>query len=247
MTAGGWNEGFFVDYYVGPDELTYSNILVTQFESCGGRKAFPMFDEPEYKSTFDLKVTLYGNEGYYALWNTDTIDVIQQNDSSVTYVFDRSPKMSSYLFSLSVVNYVYVEGTAPETGARMRVYSPKWVENIEFSSFALDAGIAILDGLSDFFGYNYSDAFQGVPKLDQIGFPNSGLGAMENWGLVTYDYTWLYTNTDKMTEFWTSDVAATVAHELVHQWTGNLITAEWWDELWVNMRINSFFYDLNCR
>ena len=109
VEAGSFNEGFFIDYYIGPNG-EFNNILVTQFESCGGRKAFPMFDEPEYKATFNLEVTLNGNEGYYALWNTDANEVIERSNSSVTYVFDRSPKMSSYLFSLSLVNYVYIEG-----------------------------------------------------------------------------------------------------------------------------------------
>jgi aminopeptidase N len=83
VEAGSFNEGFFIDYYIGPNG-EFNNILVTQFESCGGRKAFPMFDEPEYKATFNLEVTLNGNEGYYALWNTDANEVIERSTSSVT-------------------------------------------------------------------------------------------------------------------------------------------------------------------
>ena len=178
----------------------------------------------------------YQYEEYDAIFNT--LPHERRVDGTTNHVdFDETMIMSPYLLALVISEYQTdaVSDTAPDTNTLIRVHAPEYINNDKLGEYGLKAAAAIIDGFSDYFGFNYADAFApGRAKSDQIGIPDFAAGAMENWGLVTYQYYLIYVNDVDYVESAVASVAEVVAHELTHQWTGNLITCEWWDEIWIN-------------
>jgi puromycin-sensitive aminopeptidase len=147
-------------------------------------------------------------------------------------VFDTSPKMSTYLLAWAVGEFDYVQGVT-KGGVQLRVFSPPG--RAEQGKFALDVGIRSLDFFDDFFKVPYP-----LPKMDMICITEFAMGAMENWGLVTYRENALMIDEAKASPQSKQRVAIVVAHELAHQWFGNLVTMAWWDGLWLNEGFAAF-------
>ena len=199
-------------------------IVGTQFESHYAREAFPCVDEPAAKATFDLTISDYDKED--TILSNMPAKSEKDEGEYKTVVFETTPKMSTYLVAFVLGRFNSVS-THSLHGVKVTTYAAL---NHSKSSvkFANDIAAASLDFYDDSFGVPYP-----LPKMDQVALPDFEAGAMENWGLVTYREACLLVEKDSSL----SDkkyVAIVVAHELSHQWFGDLVTMAWWDNLWLN-------------
>ena len=196
---------------------------VTQMEATDARVAFPSFDEPAYKATFDI--TAIVDKGDTAISNNEIVSDTPGPGDQHTIKFATSPKMSSYLVALTVGDWKCEHDQVD--GIKLGVCTVPGKENL--THFPLEATKAILHYYNDYYGIKYP-----LPKLDQIAAPDFGAGAMENWGAIIYRETALLID-DKTASFGSKNsVADVIAHEVAHQWFGDLVTAAWWDDIWLN-------------
>ncbi|XP_042488485.1 aminopeptidase M1 [Macadamia integrifolia] len=199
------------------------NMAVTQFEPADARRCFPCWDEPACKATF--KITLTVPSELIALSNMPVIQEKVEGHLKKVY-FQESPIMSTYLVAAVVGLFDYVEGQTSD-GVKVRVYCQ--VGKDKQGKFALDVAVRTLELYKVYFATPYS-----LPKLDMVAIPDFSAGAMENYGLVTYRETALLYDEQHSAAVNKQRVAIVVAHELAHQWFGNLVTMEWWTHLWLN-------------
>ncbi|MDB5176124.1 MAG: peptidase [Candidatus Saccharibacteria bacterium] len=198
-------------------------LIATQFESHHSREAFPCIDEPEAKATFDL--TLTSPVGLTAIANTPVATQVEQDGALVTS-FETTPKMSTYLLAFIYGEMRYLEATT-SNGVLVRTYATP--DNVQHTQHALNVAVKVLEFFDDYFGIAYP-----LPKLDMAALPDFSAGAMENWGLVTYREVAMLLDENHGTIESRQYIAVVVAHELSHQWFGNLVTMKWWDDLWLN-------------
>lgn len=204
-------------------------MFSTQFESCDARRAFPCFDEPNLKATFEFEIEL--PEDQVALSNMPEKQTKKSKDGFKVVSFDRTPIMSTYLLAWAVGDFEYVEDfTKRKYGGKnlpVRVYTTRGLKHQ--GQYALDHAHQVIDYFSDIFGIEYP-----LPKSDLLAVHEFSHGAMENWGLVTYRTTAVLFDEENSDPKFKNRVAYVVAHELAHQWFGNLVTMDWWNELWLN-------------
>lgn len=214
-------KGFYRSTYEHNGEK--KNMAVTQFEPADARRCFPCWDEPACKATF--KITLDVPSDLVALSNMPIVD--EKVEGHVKTVFyQESPIMSTYLVAVVVGLFDYVEDRTSD-GVKVRVYCQVGKQNQ--GKFALHVAVKTLELYRVYFAVPYS-----LPKLDMIAIPDFAAGAMENYGLVTYRETALLYDEKHSAASNKQRVATVVAHELAHQWFGNLVTMEWWTHLWLN-------------
>ena len=214
--------GFYRSVYQRDGEQR--TMAVTQFEATDARRAFPCWDEPARKAVF--AVTLVVPEDRVAVSNMPPSAVETGDDGLKTVRFADTPVMSTYLLAFVVGDFDYVE-TETKEGVTVRVYTP--VGRKEQGRFALDVAARTLSFFDDYFGIPYP-----LPKMDLLAIPDFAAGAMENWGAVTYRETAILVDPEESSAGTRQRVAIIVAHELAHQWFGNLVTMEWWTHLWLN-------------
>ena len=199
-------------------------LLATQFESHYARRAFPCIDEPAAKATFD--VTLSTEKNVVVLGNMPIQSQREEDDLLVT-TFETTPRMSSYLLAW-VVGDLQHRTTQTKSGVDVSIWATK-AHDPHALSFAATTAANVIDFFNDYFGVPYP-----LPKSDHVALPDFSAGAMENWGLITYREIALLVdrhNTSLSTKHY---VATVIAHELSHQWFGNLVTMKWWNDLWLN-------------
>lgn len=215
--------GIYPSYYT--VDGVKKEVLSTQFESHFAREAFPCVDEPEAKATFDLALRFDQAEGELALSNMSEIDVENRKETGI-WKFETTPRMSSYLLAFVAGDLQGVTATT-KNGTLVGVYSTKAhpLSNLEFS---LDIAVRSIEFYEDYYGVKYP-----IPQSLHIALPDFSAGAMENWGLVTYREVYLVVD-ENSTFASRQQVALVIAHELAHQWFGNLVTMKWWDDLWLN-------------
>jgi aminopeptidase N len=204
----------------GKDKL----LLATQFESHHAREVFPCIDEPEAKATFDL--TLKGPKSHTFLSNTPEASSKDVGESKqVTFL--TTPIMSSYLLAF-VVGELHCVEAKNKSGIEMRTWASV-AQPKKFLKYANDEAVRIIDFFEDYFKTPFP-----LKKCDQVALPDFESGAMENWGLITYREVALLADPDNRSISSEQYVSMVVAHELSHQWFGNLVTMRWWDDLWLN-------------
>ncbi|RZT09955.1 aminopeptidase N [Duganella sp. CF402] len=219
------------DQPAGLFSLDYENdgarkrALYTQFEATDARRMIPSWDEPSYKATFALEATIPA--GQMAVSNMPVASTTRLADGRELVRFATSPKMSTYLLFFGLGEFD--RATAVEAGVELGVVTQKG--HVAQAQFALDSSRAVLKEYNDYFGVKFP-----LPKLDNVAAPgrSQSFGAMENWGAIfTFEYAMLLdprtaTQADKETSF------LVAAHEIAHQWFGDLVTMSWWDDLWLN-------------
>jgi len=207
-------------------------LAVTQFESTDARRAFPCFDEPALKATFDLTLTV--DKAATVIANTNVVQDKPTGETKHTVTFARTPRMSTYLVAYLVGNFdCSAHGEAD--GIPIRVCSTP--EKAKLTHFALDAAKHFLTYYDQYFGIKYP-----MPKLDLIAIPDFEAGAMENFGAITYRETDLLVDDEDGLNA-KKNVASVVAHEMAHQWFGDMVTMQWWDNLWLNEGFATWMQD----
>lgn len=215
------------------DDTEEKKLIATQFESHHAREVFPCVDEPEAKATFDLSLVSPRNETVLANTPIKSQKPVKNNPDLTVTDFERTPHMSTYLLAFAYGELEYLESKT-SSGVTVRTYATK--NNVAFTKFALETAVKCLDFYNDYFDIPYP-----LEKCDMLALPDFSSGAMENWGLITYREQALLVDPDNTSLSTKQYVAMVVAHELTHQWFGNLVTMKWWTDLWLNEGFATWF------
>ena len=199
-------------------------LFATQFESHHAREVFPCVDEPAAKAEYDLM--LITRSGITVLGNMP-VKSEEENGDSLTTMFEKTPRMSSYLLAF-VIGELHKKTARTKSGVEVNVWATP-AQNENTLDFALDIATRSIDFYDEYFGVKYP-----LPKSDHVALPDFSSGAMENWGLITYRESCLLADPELTPESSRRFIATVIAHELSHQWFGNLVTMNWWNDLWLN-------------
>ncbi|XP_053740649.1 alanyl (membrane) aminopeptidase-like b isoform X2 [Synchiropus splendidus] len=223
--------GLYLSGYSDQERLTAEPdrfLVVTNMEPSDARMVFPCFDEPHMKAVFHVAVIHRRNTT--ALGNAAARESRVINDDWMVTHFHPTPKMSTYLFAIVVSEFTALTSEHPRV--KIQIHARPSATQTGRSQVAVNITGRILSFYEEYLGIEY-----GLSKLDQIALPDLHAAAMENWGLVTYKELSLlqFPITDPGAHFLHRvNIAYIVAHELAHQWFGNLVTMKWWNEVWLN-------------
>jgi len=209
-------------FYISKTKLR--KYAVTQFESTDARRAFPCFDEPAFKATFDVTLTI--DRGDTAISNGRVLsDVAGPAATQHTIRFSTTPKMSPYLVAMTVGDFKCLDGAADNIPIRICATPDKR----DLGRLALDSAQQILQFYDSYYAIKYP-----FGKLDVVAVPDFAAGAMENTGAIFYRETDLLADSKSASVATRKNIASILAHEMAHQWFGDLVTMQWWDDIWLN-------------
>ena len=200
------------------------NYAVTQFESTDARRAYPSFDEPAFKATYDVTLVIAAADTAISNSPIET-DTPGPAAGKHTLKFFTTPKMSTYLVAFLVGDFQCSSGESD--GVAIRVCSTP--DKVALTPYGVEVAKHVLHYYNHYFGIPYP-----LKKLDLIGLPDFEAGAMENFGAITYRETDLLIDAKTASVGAKTNVALVIAHEMAHQWFGDLVTMQWWDNIWLN-------------
>jgi len=222
--------GTITDELVGLYRAAYDNtyILSTQLEATNARRMFPCIDHPAYKAEFTLKIRI--DADLDAISNMPVQSVEKQGGKKKTITFQKTPKMSTYLLYLGVGHFDEIR---EKTGG-LEIIAATTPGKAETGRFAMDVAQKSIAYYEPYFGIPFP-----LPKIHLVCVPEFAMGAMENWGAVSFRET-AFQVSSKSSIRTHKRVATVVAHELGHMWFGNLVTFKWWSDLWLNESFATF-------
>lgn len=211
---------FFIDY---PTDNGTKRMLSSKLEPSDARRIFPCWDEPAFKASFAIDVTVPRH--FMAVGNMPSVREEMIEPDLKRVAFAPTPKMSTYLFVLTVGELERI--TAEIDGVTIGVVAT--TGKAAKGQFALDSAVKLLSWFNDYFGVKYP-----LPKLDLIAVPGGFGGAMENWGGITFFESRLLFDPATNADTARRPIFGIIAHEMAHMWFGDLVTMAWWDNLWLN-------------
>ncbi|ODM96179.1 Aminopeptidase N [Orchesella cincta] len=222
-------DGLYRSHYDDPASGETKWAATTQFQAFGARAAYPCFDEPGLKATFNI--TLGREHNFSAVANTPIIDTLPIDglDNWFWDIFKQTVPMPTYLVALVISDYAFAEASSDLYNKPTRTYAPKHLIDQGHGDFAAMVAAKDLAFFEEFFDYEYA-----LDKMDSAAMWDFAAGAMENWGINIYREVLILYAPNQNNERERRQVSQTLAHELAHQWFGNLVTCAWWTGAWLN-------------